>query len=91
MANSPSQHGIPVELNDAQFDEFVLPHLTRGRRGPVPKLPVRKIFNYILKVLYLGCQWKALPIILYQFGNLPIVAPLVNVALLLMEPLCGRE
>jgi hypothetical protein len=28
----------------------------------MPKLPLRKIFNYILKILYLGCQWKALPI-----------------------------
>jgi hypothetical protein len=28
----------------------------------MPKLPLRKIFNYILKMLYLGCQWKALPI-----------------------------
>ena len=62
MAKSQPRHGIPVQLSDAQFDEFVLPHLTRGHRGPMPKLPLRKIFNYILKLLYLGCQWKALPI-----------------------------
>src|SRR5260370_219493 len=62
MAKSQPRHGIPVQLSDAQFDEFVLPHLTRGHRGPMPKLPLRKIFNYILKMLYLGCQWKALPI-----------------------------
>jgi len=35
------------------FDEFVLPHLTRGRRGPAPRLPLCKIFNYILKVNWL--------------------------------------
>ena len=62
MAKSQPRHGIPVQLSDAQFDEFVLPHLTRGLRGPMPKLPLRKIFNYILKLLYLGCQWKTLPI-----------------------------
>ncbi|HLX03835.1 MAG TPA: hypothetical protein VKS80_17140 [Trinickia sp.] len=49
-----------MELNDALFDEFVLPHLTRGRRGPVPRLPLYKIFNYILKMLYLGCQVESL-------------------------------
>jgi transposase len=62
MAKTQPRRGIPVELSDAQFDEFVLPHLTRGLRGPMPKLPLRKIFNYILKLLYLGCQWKTLPI-----------------------------
>lgn len=45
-----------------QFDEFVLPHLTRGSRGPHVKLTLHKIFNYILCQLYLGCQWKELPI-----------------------------
>jgi hypothetical protein len=49
MAKSQLRHGIPVQLSEAQFDEFVLPHLTRGHRGPMPKLPLRKIFNYILK------------------------------------------
>jgi len=23
---------------------------------------LRKIFNYILQILYMGCQWKMLPI-----------------------------
>jgi hypothetical protein len=39
-----------------------LPHLTLGSRGPAPKLPLHTLFNYILKLLYLGCQWKELPI-----------------------------
>ncbi|MEA3101581.1 MAG: hypothetical protein QOF74_5821 [Caballeronia mineralivorans] len=47
MAKSQPRHGIPVQLSDAQFDEFVLPHLTRGHRGPTPKLPLRKIFRLI--------------------------------------------
>ena len=45
-----------------QFNEFVLPHLTRGRRGPPFKLSLHVIFNYVLQLLYLGCQWKQLPI-----------------------------
>ena len=45
-----------------QFRQFVLPHLTVGRRGPAPKLTLLAIFNYILQLLYLGCQWKELPI-----------------------------
>jgi transposase len=39
-----------------------LPHLSIGSRGPAPKLSLYKIFNYVLKILYLGCQWKELPI-----------------------------
>src|SRR5258708_19619975 len=68
MARGQQRQGIPVKLSDVQFEEFVLPHLTHGGRGPAPKLPLRKIFNYILKVLYLGCQWKELPIEKDQAG-----------------------
>ncbi|WP_243658635.1 transposase [Paraburkholderia sp. BL9I2N2] len=39
-----------------------LAHLIRGRRGPPPQLSLHRIFNYVLQVLYIGCQWKALPI-----------------------------
>jgi hypothetical protein len=53
---------IPTELSLERFREFVLPHLTVGSRGPVPKLSFHALFNYILKLLYLGCQWKELPI-----------------------------
>ena len=53
---------IPTELNLQRLEEFILPHLTIGRRGPAPKLSLHAVFNYILKLLYLGCQWKELPI-----------------------------
>ena len=53
---------IPTELSPEPFREFVLPHLTVGSRGPAPKLPLHVLFNYILKLLYLGSQWKELPI-----------------------------
>jgi len=62
MATAQKRQGIPVTLSAEQFDQFVLPHLTAGSRGPRPKLSLYKSFNYILKLLYTGCQWKELPI-----------------------------
>jgi len=62
MAQSQPWQRIPTSLTLEQFEEFVLPHLPKGSRGPQPKLSLHEIFNYILKLLYLGCQWKELPI-----------------------------
>ena len=62
MTGKPSWQAIPTKLSEAQFEEFVLPHLSRGRRGPQPTLSLHRIFNYILKALYMGCQWMMLPI-----------------------------
>jgi transposase len=62
MAGSQRGRALPTQLGLAQFEQFVLPHLSIGRRGPAPKLGLHKIFNYILLLLYLGCQWKELPI-----------------------------
>ena len=62
MAQSQFRQGIPTNLTLEQFKELVLPHLHIGSRGPQPKLSLHAIFNYILKLLYLGCQWKELPI-----------------------------
>jgi hypothetical protein len=62
MAESQRWQTIPTELSLTQFEQFVLPHLSTGRRGPVSTLGLHKIFNYILQLLYMGCQWKALPV-----------------------------
>ena len=62
MAQSQLWQRIPTSLTLEQFEEFVLPHLPKGSRGPEPKLSLHAIFNYILKLLYIGCQWKELPI-----------------------------
>jgi transposase len=62
MGKSARSRGIPTELSLEQFRQFVLPHLTVGSRGPAPKLSLHDLFNYILKLLYIGCQWKELPI-----------------------------
>jgi hypothetical protein len=62
MAGSRHGQAIPTQLGLGSFEQFVLPHLSIGSRGPAPKLSLFKIFNYILQLLYLGCQWKELPI-----------------------------
>ncbi len=62
MAQSEQWQWIPTSLSLIQFQQFILPHLLVGSRGPAPKLSLHVIFNYILKFLYLGCQWKELPI-----------------------------
>jgi transposase len=62
MAQSQLWQRIPTSLTLEQFEEFVLPHLPKGSRSPEPKLSLHAIFNYILKLLYIGCQWKELPI-----------------------------
>lgn len=69
MAKHPSWQVIPTQLSLEQFEQFVLPHLTRGSRGPAPKLSLHALFNYILRCLYLGCQWKELPIEKDQQGR----------------------
>lgn len=55
-----SKRKLPVKLTRKQFYRFVAPHLSRGKRGPQPKLSQWKIFNYILYVLHTGIQWDQL-------------------------------
>jgi hypothetical protein len=62
MAQSQSRQGIPTDLTLEQFKEFVLPHLYIGSRCPELKRSLHATFNYILKLLYLGCQWKECPL-----------------------------
>ena len=69
MPQPQSWNWIPTHLTLEQFEQFVLPHLCIGSRGPQPKLSLHVIFNYILKLLYLGCQWKELPIATDQDGQ----------------------
>ncbi|MBB5429879.1 hypothetical protein OKW33_006490 [Paraburkholderia atlantica] len=61
MAERQSWQEIPTKLSVEEFEQFVWPHLSKGRRGPARKLSAHVIFNYILNALYLGCLWKELP------------------------------
>ena len=58
----PEYKVIPVQLSEQEFEKFILPHLSLPKRGPECKIGYHKAFNYILKVLYTGMQWKELPI-----------------------------
>ena len=58
MAHAQSRQGIPTHLTLEQFDEFVLPHLHTGSRGPQPKLALHVIFNYILKAAVSGLSME---------------------------------
>jgi len=69
VAKSEQWQCIPTRLSIEQFQQFVLPHLSIGSRGPAPKLTLDAVFNYILQSLYLGCQWKELPIEKDQEGR----------------------
>ena len=44
------------------INEFILKHLPEKMQKRHYQVPRYKIFNYILKFLYMGCQWKMLPI-----------------------------
>ena len=61
-AAQPDSTAIPVQLGEKEFEKFILPHLSLPQRGPDCKIGYHKAFNYILKVLYTGMQWKELPI-----------------------------
>jgi len=58
----PENNRIPTELSENEFNEFVFPHLQKGKRGPRPKIPLYKMFNYIMYLIHTGCQWYKIPI-----------------------------
>ena len=85
MTGRPLWQVIPTKLSLEQFEQFVLPHLGRGRRGLAPTLVLHKIFNYILQALYMGCQWRMLPIERkakgqpeIHYAHLPVDVPLAG-------------
>lgn len=61
MATSSYPHGsLPTELSRRNFNRYINPYLSRGKRGPPTKLSRHKIFNYVLYVLHTGMQWDKL-------------------------------
>jgi len=53
-------HHLPTKVGQKDFNKYILPHLTKGTRGPDTKISKYKIFNYILYVLHTGIQWDEL-------------------------------
>ena len=71
-ASKPDYNVIPVQLSAEEFEKFILPHLSLPKRGPQCKIGYHNPFNYILKVLYTGMQWKELPIDKGPYGKVEI-------------------
>ena len=55
-----NERKLPIKLTRKHFNKYVDKLLSRGKRGPKPKLSRCKIFNYILYVLHTGMQWDQL-------------------------------
>jgi transposase len=53
---------IPISVTEKQFNEHIRPHLSTAKRGYECKIPLYKVFNYILYRLHTGCQWERLSI-----------------------------
>ena len=53
---------IPTSVTEKQFNEHIRPYLSTAKRGYESKIPLYKIFNYILYRLHTGCQWHRLSI-----------------------------
>ena len=53
---------IPTSLTEKEFDEHIRPYISVAKRGYESKIPLFKVFNYILYHLHTGCQWYQLPI-----------------------------
>lgn len=53
---------IPTILTEDQFKEHIEPSLSTGKRGPKCKVPLFRIFNYILYHVHTGCPWSCVPI-----------------------------
>jgi hypothetical protein len=51
---------LPIKISQKEFNEFIKPCLSRGRRGPKARVSFYKIFNYIIYVLHTGMQWQEL-------------------------------
>ena len=53
---------IPTSVTEEQFEQHIRPFLNTAKRGYECKIPLYKVFNYILYRLHTGCQWAQLPI-----------------------------
>ena len=52
---------IPTSVTEEQFKAHIYPYVSKAKRGYESKIPLYKIFNYILYRLHTGCQWKEVP------------------------------
>lgn len=62
---------LPKQVSEKEFNEFFLPFLSLPKRSRKPKIPLWKIFNYVLYQMDTGCQWEKIPIKINPEINLP--------------------
>lgn len=62
LKHTKKYNELPKTVTEKQFERFFHPFLSRPKRGRKPKVPLWRIFNYILYQLRTGCQWEELPI-----------------------------
>src|SRR5215510_13042785 len=53
---------IPTSVTEEQFEQHIRPYLNTAKRGYVSRIPLYKMFNYVLYRLHTGCQWEQVPI-----------------------------
>lgn len=53
---------LPIQVSQKDFNKYIKPYLSKGKRGPKTKISLYKIFNYITYVLHTGMQWNELKI-----------------------------
>jgi transposase len=53
---------ISTKITEEDFNYHIRPCLSTAKRGFVSKIPLFKVFNYILYRLHTGCQWHQLPL-----------------------------
>lgn len=51
---------LPIRVTQNEFNNYIKPYLSKGKRGPKTKISYYKLFNYILYVLHTGIQWDQL-------------------------------
>ncbi len=49
-------------LSKGMIEQWIIPHLSQGGRGPEPGVALVNIVGAILYRLKTGCQWRLLPV-----------------------------
>ena len=49
-------------LRKAMIEQWIIPHLSKGERGPEPEVVLSAVVQAILYRLKTGCQWRMLPL-----------------------------
>jgi transposase len=56
-------------LNNDKIEAWIVPHISKGKRGSKPGVELWRIISAILYRLKSGCQWRMLPVETFFAGN----------------------